>query len=140
MTQLQQELQVGPWFRTKNILVDLCMSSVYRFWKAAQNSLMLNKKWCRRRDSNPHGFLHTPLKRACLPVPPLRHRLNTTIILSLFSSRRNSSSGAFRLSVISLKKLHNSDNRNYRLTEFPLNAINNYTSGAARHNRESRED
>src|SRR5512134_2989012 len=28
--------------------------------------------WCRRRDSNPHGFLHTPLKRACLPVPPLR--------------------------------------------------------------------
>ncbi len=33
--------------------------------------LML-KKWCRRRDSNPHGLLHTPLKRACLPVPPLR--------------------------------------------------------------------
>ena len=29
--------------------------------------------WCRRRDSNPHGFLHTPLKRACLPIPPLRH-------------------------------------------------------------------
>ena len=30
--------------------------------------------WCRRRDSNPHGFPHTPLKRACLPVPPLRRR------------------------------------------------------------------
>jgi hypothetical protein len=23
--------------------------------------------WCRRRDLNPHGFRHTPLKRACLP-------------------------------------------------------------------------
>jgi hypothetical protein len=29
--------------------------------------------WCRRRDSNPHDFTHTPLKRACLPIPPLRH-------------------------------------------------------------------
>ena len=26
-----------------------------------------NGGWCRRRDSNPHGFPHTPLKRACLP-------------------------------------------------------------------------
>ncbi len=26
---------------------------------------------CERRDSNPHGLLHTPLKRTCLPVPPL---------------------------------------------------------------------
>src|SRR5262245_3509012 len=29
--------------------------------------------WCRRGDSNPHGSPHTPLKRTCLPVPPLRH-------------------------------------------------------------------
>ena len=29
--------------------------------------------WCRRGDSNPHGLPHTPLKRTCLPVPPLRH-------------------------------------------------------------------
>src|SRR5437667_11933736 len=28
--------------------------------------------WCRRGDSNPHGLPHTPLKRTCLPVPPLR--------------------------------------------------------------------
>ncbi len=27
---------------------------------------------CRRGDSNPHGFPHTPLKRARLPIPPLR--------------------------------------------------------------------
>src|ERR1700694_2374266 len=30
------------------------------------------KEWCRRGDSNPHGLPHTPLKRTCLPVPPLR--------------------------------------------------------------------
>ena len=29
--------------------------------------------WCRRGDSNPHGSPHTPLKRACLPISPLRH-------------------------------------------------------------------
>ncbi len=27
--------------------------------------------WCPRPDSNRHGFLHTPLKRARLPIPPL---------------------------------------------------------------------
>src|SRR5207244_7440874 len=25
------------------------------------------RSWCRRRELNPHGFPHTPLKRACLP-------------------------------------------------------------------------
>ena len=28
--------------------------------------------WCRRWESNPHGFPHTSLSRARLPVPPLR--------------------------------------------------------------------
>ena len=32
------------------------------------------ESWCRRGDSNPHGLPHTPLKRARLPVPPLRRR------------------------------------------------------------------
>ena len=27
--------------------------------------------WCGRRDLNPYGVIHTPLKRARLPVPPL---------------------------------------------------------------------
>jgi hypothetical protein len=27
---------------------------------------------CRRGDSNPHSLRHTPLKRACLPISPLR--------------------------------------------------------------------
>src|ERR1700694_4843252 len=31
---------------------------------------------CRRGDSNPHELPHTPLKRARLPVPPLRLRLS----------------------------------------------------------------
>ena len=30
---------------------------------------------CRRGDSNPHELPHTPLKRARLPVPPLRHKV-----------------------------------------------------------------
>ena len=29
--------------------------------------------WCERRDLNPYGVNHTPLKRARLPVPPLSH-------------------------------------------------------------------
>ena len=31
---------------------------------------------CRRRDSNPHSLRHTPLKRACLPISPLRLKKN----------------------------------------------------------------
>ena len=31
------------------------------------------KEWCRRSESNRHGLAHTPLKRARLPIPPLRH-------------------------------------------------------------------
>src|SRR5215213_7049473 len=30
--------------------------------------------WCRRPDSNRYGLPHTPLKRARLPIPPLRHK------------------------------------------------------------------
>ncbi len=29
--------------------------------------------WCGKRDLNPYGVNHTPLKRARLPVPPLPH-------------------------------------------------------------------
>jgi hypothetical protein len=29
--------------------------------------------WCRGRDLNPHGVIHTALNRARLPVPPTRH-------------------------------------------------------------------
>src|SRR5712691_8378925 len=35
-------------------------------------SIRLAELICRRGDSNPHELPHTPLKRARLPVPPLR--------------------------------------------------------------------
>lgn len=50
-----------------------------------------SKVWCRRRDLNPHGLRHTPLKRACLPfhhfgyrqelekLPQLRSRIAQTL-------------------------------------------------------------
>src|SRR5512138_1544666 len=31
--------------------------------------------WCRRGDSNSHGFRHCPLKTACLPISPRRRVL-----------------------------------------------------------------
>ena len=31
--------------------------------------------WCRRRDLNPHGLRHTPLKRACLPFHHFGNRM-----------------------------------------------------------------
>lgn len=47
--------------------------------------------WCRRRDLNPHGLRHTPLKRACLPfhhfgtwqereTPPTRYAEQTVLL------------------------------------------------------------
>ena len=38
--------------------------------------IRLAKLICRRGDSNPHELPHTPLKRARLPVPPLRLKLS----------------------------------------------------------------
>ena len=32
------------------------------------------ENWCRRRDSNSHSFRHYPLKIACLPISPRRHK------------------------------------------------------------------
>src|SRR6185436_9396011 len=40
--------------------------------KDTRQGAVSRKYWCRRGDSNPHGLPHTPLKRARLPVPPLR--------------------------------------------------------------------
>ena len=38
--------------------------------------------WCERRDLNPYGVNHTPLKRARLPVPPLSHKCLIIIAVS----------------------------------------------------------
>ena len=42
-----------------------------------------DSEWCRRRDLNPHGFPHHPLKMACLPVPPLRRTAGRNIVSTL---------------------------------------------------------
>ena len=41
------------------------------------------KKWCPGRDLNPHGLLHTPLKRTCLPVPPPGRGFGRDYLISL---------------------------------------------------------
>ena len=37
--------------------------------------------WCERRDLNPYGVIHTPLKRARLPIPPLSHIIVSTSVI-----------------------------------------------------------
>ena len=51
--------------------------------------------WCRREDLNLHELPHTPLKRARLPVPPLRlapHSNKKTLrlfeVLTIISNKR----------------------------------------------------
>src|SRR5581483_5244531 len=46
------------------------------------DSLGLPGLWCRRRDSNSHGFRHRPLKTACLPISPRRHCIEAEACLS----------------------------------------------------------
>ncbi len=50
--------------------------------------------WCGKRDLNPYGVNHTPLKRARLPVPPLPHSLERYIVYYT----------SFRLSRVNFKK------------------------------------
>lgn len=40
-----------------------------------------NVEWCARRDSNPQAVRHTPLKRTCIPIPPLARLVTVRIIL-----------------------------------------------------------
>ena len=37
--------------------------------------------WCGRRDLNPYGSPHTPLKRARMPIPPRPHALTASYII-----------------------------------------------------------
>ena len=43
--------------------------------------------WCRRRDLNPHGLRHTPLKRACLPFHHFGNRIREASFVSLPKKR-----------------------------------------------------
>jgi len=55
-----------------------------------------DSEWCRRRDLNPHGFPHHPLKMACLPVPPLRRVAGRNIVSTLPSKINMESSASGR--------------------------------------------
>src|SRR5436305_12953119 len=58
------------------VTTKLSLKSLYLSCSSTQKSLNFTKEfewcWCRRGDSNPHELPHTPLKRARLPIPPLR--------------------------------------------------------------------
>ncbi len=45
--------------------------------------------WCRRRDLNPHGLRHTPLKRACLPFHHFGTRQDLKNPTTAFSRHSN---------------------------------------------------
>ena len=60
----------------------ICLFHEKRELGGKPKSLLL-LRWCRRRDLNPHGFPHHPLKMACLPVPPLRHAARKNILSTL---------------------------------------------------------
>ena len=45
----------------------------FREKQKADGKFHLPFVWCGKRDLNPYGVNHTPLKRARLPVPPLSH-------------------------------------------------------------------
>ena len=51
-------------------------------------------RWCRRGDSNPHELPHTPLKRARLPVPPLRLKLSDSDYSVLSQCEKSRSPGS----------------------------------------------
>lgn len=43
-------------------------------WEKQKNPAIAGRtKWCGRWDLNPYVIQHTPLKRACLPIPALPH-------------------------------------------------------------------
>ena len=49
---------------------------------SVENNVSSFYRWCRGRDSNPHGSLHTPLKRARLPITPPRQDLRKIAVYS----------------------------------------------------------
>ena len=54
--------------------------------------------WCRWADSNRHAFLHCPLKTACLPIPPHRHKV---ILRTIKTVRYDNYSGISGISISS---------------------------------------
>jgi hypothetical protein len=50
----------------------------------------LDKLWCERGDSNPHGFTRQILSLVRLPIPPLSHADNYTKRMEFFRSVQRS--------------------------------------------------
>src|SRR6185295_9844785 len=72
--------------------------------------------WCRRGDSNPHGLPHTPLKRARLPVPPLRRRAYLAAPPRALSRTRSGSDLVFRTIRRAASRVARDLSRRRRLT------------------------
>ena len=63
--------------------------------KKRRSKANLAPAWCERGDLNSHVGCHTPLKRACLPVPALSqialvfHAWSIIAILQIFVNQKN---------------------------------------------------
>ena len=60
--------QAGPYRRYAAV----CFANRFRTKKEQIGIYLSALFWCGKRDLNPYGVNHTPLKRARLPVPPLQ--------------------------------------------------------------------
>ena len=55
-----------------NPLIELWAFEFEFGWKKKIGTpFRVSRFWCEKRDLNPYAFRHTPLKRACLPIPAL---------------------------------------------------------------------
>ena len=68
----QRRSQATLWPDSLRLLQVPCASILHKQNKKAFGSLE-SFCWCGRWDLNPYVIQHTPLKRACLPIPALPH-------------------------------------------------------------------
>ena len=68
----QRRSQATLWPDSLRLLQVPCASILRKQNKKAFDSLE-SFCWCGRWDLNPYVIQHTPLKRACLPIPALPH-------------------------------------------------------------------
>ena len=71
-----------PRARLENFVIHA--PEIFGSW-SLRSVLALLIFWCRRRDSNSQGLLHTDLNRACLPISP---RLLTGFILEDLAKKK----------------------------------------------------
>ena len=86
-----------------------------------QNEILCNKK-CRRRDLNPHRFLHTHLKRTCLPF----HHFGIVKILPYYYSIFNGTMHS-AVDVSSRETLSSNDTQSFSSAEYHFGIVKNTT-------------